>query len=222
MGACCGSCPPSRDGLTARRRRVLTIVLALNAAMFAVESAWSVIAGSSALQADALDFLADTLTYGLTLYVLERSPAVRARAALAKGVSLGIMAAAVLGAAAWRALAAAPPEPGAMGAVAILALAANLTSVLLLYRFRDGDANMASVWQCSRNDAVGNLAVIAAAVGVSVSGGAWPDLAVAVAMAGLFLGSCRTVTRRARRELDAAADQDIWTPDDAVLRENHT
>ena len=203
MGACCGSCSESTDGMTARYRRVLTVVLAINAIMFAVESVWSLIAGSTALQADALDFLADTLTYGLTLSVLERSPAVRARAAMVKGGSLGIMSVLVLGAAVWRAAAAVPPEPIAMGTIAVLALAANLTSVLLLYRFRDGDANMASVWQCSRNDAIGNLAVIAAAAGVTVTGSIWPDIAVAAAMAGLFLGSCLKITRQAWRELEA-------------------
>ena len=202
MGACCGSCSEGGDDLSPRYRRVLTVVLAINAVMFAVEAGWSLIAGSTALQADALDFLADTLTYGLTLSVLGRPLAVRARAALVKGVSLGAMAALVLGTAVWRAIAAGSPEPYAMGTIAVLALAANLTSVLLLYRFRDGDANMASVWQCSRNDAIGNLAVIAAAGGVSVTGSGWPDIVVAVAMASLFLQSSIRIVGRALGELD--------------------
>lgn len=204
MAACCESCPSPADGVTARHRRVLTVVLLANAVMFAVESVWSLIAGSAALQADALDFLADTLTYGLTLAVLTRAPAVRARVALVKGASLGAMAAAVLGMAVWRALAAVPPDASAMGAVAVLALAVNLGSAGLLYRFRNGEANMASVWQCSRNDAIGNLAVIAAAFGVAASGRVWPDIAVAAAMAGLFLASCWNITQRAWRELEAS------------------
>lgn len=189
--------------------------------MFAVEAAWSLIAGSVALQADALDFLADTVTYGLTLSVLTRTASVRARAALLKGASLGAMAILVFGTAIWRAMVAMPPEPLAMGTVAILALLANLTSVVLLYRFRDGDANMASVWQCSRNDAIGNLSVIVAAIGVSASGSAWPDIAVAAAMAGLFLGSCWKITRQAWQELDAAGPM-LRTSDDAAVQGNQT
>jgi len=169
--------------------------------MFLVESSSSLFAGSAALQADALDFLADTLTYSLTLSVLHRPLSVRSRAALLKGASLGLMAILVLGAAIWRFLTGTAPEYFTMETVAVLALAANLASVLLLYRFRDGDANMTSVWQCSRNDAIGNLAVFAAAIGVSISGSAWPDLAVAVSMAGLFLGSCLKITRQALEEL---------------------
>ena len=204
MGACCGSCSDEPAGLSPRYRRVLTVVLAINAAMFAVEVAWSLIAGSTALQADALDFLADTLTYGLTLSVLGQPLAVRARAALVKGASLGAMALLVFGTAAWRALDAGMPEPATMGTIALLALAANLTSVLLLYRFRDGDANMASVWQCSRNDAIGNLAVIAAAGAVSVTASGWPDIVVAVAMASLFLQSSLRIVGRARQELNGS------------------
>ena len=219
MGACCGSCSESAENMTARYRRVLTVVLVINAVMFAVESVWSLIAGSTALQADALDFLADTLTYGLTLSVLDRAPAIRARAALVKGASLGFMAVLVLGAAIWRALAAVPPEPSTMGTIAILALAANLTSVLLLYRFRDGDANMSSVWQCSRNDAIGNLAVIAAAGAVSATGSVWPDIAVAVALAGLFLASCWKITRQSLEELNKCSVKSSAS-NDAVLEGN--
>ncbi len=214
MAACCESCPEGPDTLSARYRRVLTVVLAVNAVMFAVEVTWSLIAGSTALQADALDFLADTLTYGLTLSVLGRPLAVRAKAALFKGASLGVMAALVLGTALHRALDAGTPEATTMGAIAVLALAANLSSVLLLYRFREGDANMASVWQCSRNDAIGNLAVIAAAGAVSVTGSGWPDIAVAVAMASLFLQSSVRIMRRAWRELTEAHTGAMATTDE--------
>ena len=198
--------------MSPRYRRVLSVVLVVNATMFAVEAGWSLIAGSTALQADALDFLADTLTYGLTLSVLGKPLAVRARAALFKGGSLGVMAALVLGTALWRALTAAAPEPFTMGGIALLALAANLSSVALLYRFRDGDANMASVWQCSRNDAIGNLAVIAAAGAVSVTGSGWPDIAVAVAMASLFLQSSIRIVDRAWRELHQSRAGAFETP----------
>ena len=209
MAGCCESCPGDYEGLSPRYRRVLTVVLAINAVMFAVEVVWSLIAGSAALQADALDFLADTLTYGLTLSVLGKPLSVRARAALIKGASLGAMALLVLGTAVYRALGAGQPEPFTMGAIAALALSANLTSVLLLYRFRDGDANMASVWQCSRNDAIGNLAVIAAAGAVSVTGSGWPDIVVAAAMACLFLQSSVRIVGRARRELSASPSEAI-------------
>ncbi|MEI6556774.1 MAG: cation transporter [Rhodospirillaceae bacterium] len=204
MGACCAGCSDGPGTVSVRYRRVLTLVLVINAVMFAVEIAWSLIAGSTALQADALDFLADSLTYGLTLAVLGQPLAVRSRAALLKGASLGGMALLVLGAAVWRGLGWSVPEPLTMSVVAALALAANLTSVLLLYRFRDGDANMASVWQCSRNDAIGNLAVIAAAGAVTLTDSGWPDIAVAVAMAGLFLNSSIRIISRAWRELDGA------------------
>ena len=204
MNACCTHCSEGDAAPSPRAGRALMVVLAINAVMFGVELAWSLVAGSAALQADALDFLADTLTYGLTLGVLGRPAAVRARAALVKGVGLGVMAAMVLAVAAARAVAGDQPEPAAMGLVAFLALAANLGSALLLYRFRDGDANMASVWQCSRNDAIGNMAVIAAAGAVSVTDTGWPDLAVAVAMASLFLQSSLRVVGRARRELARA------------------
>lgn len=202
MGACCGgSCSPRFEGMSPRYRRVLLVVIALNAGMFLFESLGGLAAGSVALQADALDFLCDALTYGITLAVIGRPPTVRAGAALLKGISLGGMAALVFGTTAWRVLGFGVPEPVTMGAIAVLALAVNLLAVLLLYRYRDGDANVRSVWLCSRNDAIGNIAVFAAAGAVAFTGTAWPDLVVAGAMAALFLTSSVRIIRDAAGEL---------------------
>jgi Co/Zn/Cd efflux system component len=186
-----------------RFRRVLWIIIALNAAMFVVEFVAGAIAGSLALQADSLDFAMDAATYGLSLAVIGMAPATRARAALLKAGSLGLIAAWVLGAALWRVFVVAVPEPFTMGAIAIAAFAANVASVALLWRWREGDANIRSVWLCSRNDAYGNLLVLAAAAGVFGTGSRWPDLAVAAAMSALFLQTAILTTRRAMAELRA-------------------
>lgn len=202
---CCGPGAEARfDGASPRYRRVLWLVIALNAVMFAVEVVAGALAGSMSLQADAIDFAADAATYGLTLFMIGRPLAWRASAALLKGLSLGIMGSYVLGATAYRVLVLGTPEPFVMGAVGVAALAVNLGSALLLYRFRDGDANVRSVWLCSRNDAIGNVAVLFAAAGVFGTGTAWPDLAVAAAMAGLFLYSSTRIIAQARAELREA------------------
>jgi Co/Zn/Cd efflux system component len=181
-------------------RRVLWIVIAINAVMFAVEMVAGHLARSQALQADALDFLGDTLTYGMSLAVIGASLRVRAAAALIKGASLTFMGLWVLGATAYRVLVLGIPAAEVMGVVGFLALAANLTSVLLLLRYRDGDANVRSVWLCSRNDAIGNVAVVVAAAGVWGTSTAWPDLIVAAAMAGLFLNSSVQILRQSLAE----------------------
>ncbi|MCC7272053.1 MAG: cation transporter [Alphaproteobacteria bacterium] len=196
------------EGASATYRRVLWLVIALNATMFGVEAVAGALAGSMALQADALDFAADAATYGLSLWAIGRSVATRSTVALAKGASLAVMAAWVLGATAWRVLSALPPEPVTMGAVGVLALAVNVGSALLLYRWRDGDANIRSVWLCTRNDAIGNVAVMGAAAVVAATASAWPDLVVAAAMSGLFLTSSIRILRQAvaeRRRPVAAA-----------------
>jgi Co/Zn/Cd efflux system component len=153
-----------------------------------------------ALQADALDFLADSATYALSLWVIARPPRWRANAALLKGVSLGVLGAWVLAHTLWRVLSPGPPEAIVMGGIGVLALCANLASVLLLLRFRDGDANVRSVWLCSRNDAIGNIAVVIAAGGVFATGTGWPDLIVAGTMASLFLSSSFRIVRHALGE----------------------
>jgi Co/Zn/Cd efflux system component len=186
--------------------RVLWAVIAINAAMFFVEMAAGVMADSQALQADALDFLGDTLTYGLSLYVIGKSLRARTAAALFKGVTLALMGLWVFGDTLYAVLVLGVPRAEIMGLIGFLAFAANLTSVLLLLRFRNGEANVRSVWLCSRNDAIGNVAVILAASGVWASGTAWPDLAVAAAMAGLFLWSATLIILQAVREYRQRGD----------------
>jgi Co/Zn/Cd efflux system component len=186
-------------------RRALGIVIVINAAMFCIEMTAGVLAGSQALKADALDFLADTLTYAMSLAVIGRPLRVRATAALIKGASLAAVGVWVLGSTAYRVLALGVPEAPVMGAIGVLALFANLTSVLVLLRYRDGDANVRSVWLCSRNDAIGNVAVIAAAGAVALTGSAWPDLLVAAVLAGLFSWSALHIVRQALDERRAAS-----------------
>jgi Co/Zn/Cd efflux system component len=198
--ACCGS-ETVFTGRDPAFRRALWLVIAINAGMFLVEFGAGALAGSLALQADSLDFAMDAATYGLSLAVLGMAPATRARVALLKAASLGVVAAWVLGAALWRVFVEGRPEPVTMGAVAIAAAAANLAAVGLLWRWREGDANIHSVWLCSRNDALGNLFVLLAAVGVFGTGTRWPDLGVAAVMAALFLNTSLGVGRRALAEL---------------------
>lgn len=159
------------------------------------------LAGSLALQADALDFLANSTTYGISLAVIGASPHIRAQAAIAKAGSLSIMALWVLGATAYHVLILGLPRADVMGLVGVLALAANAASVLILMRYKDGDANVRSVWLCSRNDAIGNVAVMIAALAVWGTGTKWPDLLVAAIMAGLFLTSSIQILRQSLREM---------------------
>ena len=188
------------EGQSAAYRRALWVVIAINGGMFALEIAAGAFAQSMALQADALDFLADTLTYAASLYVIGRAAQLRANVALIKGASLALMGVGVLGATIYRTVVVGSPDAFVMTGVGGLALASNLASVLLLLRYRNGDANVRSVWLCSRNDAIGNIAVITAAGGVAWTGTAWPDLIVAVAMASLFLHSATLILRQALRE----------------------
>jgi Co/Zn/Cd efflux system component len=189
---------------TAYKRR-LWLVIAINAAMFAVEMGAGQAAQSQALKADALDFLGDALTYGLSLAVIGMAVRVRATAALFKGLSLLAMGAWVLGTTLYHVVYLGVPEAGIMGGIGFLALAANVASVLLLMAWKDGDSNVRSVWLCSRNDAIGNVAVMLAALGVWGSGTGWPDVIVAAAMAALFVTSAVQIIRQARDERRAAA-----------------
>ena len=199
-GSCCGH-DAKFDGVSDEFKKALWMVIAINGIMFVVEMTAGAFAGSKALQADALDFLGDTVTYAISLYVIGMSLRVRATAALVKGLSLGAMGLWVLGSTAYQVLVLGVPSATVMGAVGFLALAANLASVLLLMRFKDGDANVRSVWLCSRNDAIGNVAVVVAAAGVFLTGTAWPDLVVAALMAGLFLWSAAQIVRQAATEM---------------------
>jgi Co/Zn/Cd efflux system component len=176
----------------------------LNAFMFAVELGTSWTSGSLSLLADSIDFLGDAANYALSLAVLGMAQSVRSRAALVKAGCMGAFGVFVLGQALWRLQAGGVPEPATMGAVGFLALAVNGGVAWMLYRYRTGDANMRSVWICSRNDALGNLAVMLAAVGVFGTGSAWPDLMVAGAMAALALWGAATVLTQARGELRTA------------------
>ena len=173
--------------------------------MFGVEIAGGILAGSVSLLADAVDFAGDAANYGLSLAVLAMGLVWRARAALVKGISMGAYGMFVLGKAGWGAVAGGVPEAMTMGSVAFLALLANAGVAALLYAYRDGDANMRSVWLCSRNDALGNVAVMLAAVGVFGSGQGWPDLVVAAIMGGLALSAARSVIAQTLGELRASA-----------------
>jgi Co/Zn/Cd efflux system component len=188
---------PRFDGLDPRYKRILWAVIAINAVMFVVEMAAGHFAGSQALQADALDFLGDTLTYGISLAVIGKSIAVRSTAALVKGMSLTLVGLWVFGSTAYQVLLLGVPKAEVMGSIGVLALAVNMTSVLLLLRYKDGDANVRSVWVCSRNDAIGNVGVMAAALAVWGTATAWPDLVVAAVMALLFLNSSFQILRQA-------------------------
>ncbi|MGY4480334.1 cation transporter [Bradyrhizobium sp. USDA 3364] len=203
--SCCSGGVPVFDGLDPRYKRVLWTVIGINGAMFLTEMIAGQLAGSQALKADALDFLADTVTYGLSLAVIGAGLRVRASAALLKGASLSLMALWVVGSTVYQTLILGVPKAEVMGAIGVLALAANLTSVLLLLPYKDGDANVRSVWLCSRNDAIGNLIVMLAALGVWGTATAWPDLAVAAVMAVIFLTSSVQILRQAWAEYRGAA-----------------
>jgi len=197
---CCGS-NATFEGLSADYKRRLWLVIAINASMFLVEMGAGALAGSQALQADALDFLGDATTYGISLAVIGASIQIRARAALLKALSLSAMALWVLGSTAYHVLILGIPRAEIMGAIGILALAANVASVLILMRYKDGDANVRSVWLCSRNDAIGNVAVMIAALAVWGTATKWPDLLVAAIMAGLFLTSSIQILRQSFKEM---------------------
>ncbi|WP_170566628.1 cation transporter [Ruegeria arenilitoris] len=203
MSGCCGH-DAKFDGVSDDYKRRLWIVIALNATMFVVEMTAGHYAKSQALQADALDFLGDALTYGISLAVIGASIRARTNAALAKGISLFLMGLWVFGSTVYRVFYVGVPEAEIMGIIGALALATNLASVLLLVSYKDGDANVRSVWLCSRNDAIGNVAVMFAALGVWGTASGWPDLLVAAVMASLFLSSAFHIVRQAvaeRREV---------------------
>jgi Co/Zn/Cd efflux system component len=210
MAGCCNTETAAFDGMSADYKRRLWAVIAINAVMFAVEMGAGHWAGSQALKADALDFFGDALTYGVSLAVIGSSLSVRANAALFKGISLVAMGVWVFGSTFHAVLIAGVPSAPVMGVIGILALAANIASVLLLVAYKDGDANVRSVWLCSRNDAIGNVAVMVAALGVWGTATGWPDLIVAAIMAGLFLTSAFQIIRQAmdekRQAMAAAAE----------------
>lgn len=199
MAKCCEN-NAKFDGISDDYKRRLWIVIALNAAMFIIEITAGQLAKSQALQADALDFLGDSVTYAISLAVIGASINVRTNAALFKGVSLFMMGLWVLGSTLYRVFYAEIPEAEIMGVIGFLALMTNLASVLILVSYKDGDANIRSVWLCSRNDAIGNVAVMVAALSVWGTASRWPDLVVAAIMSGLFISSATQIVRQALKE----------------------
>jgi len=185
--------------------RVLWIVLGVNLTMFIVEMIAGLSAGSVSLQADSLDFLGDTANYGISLFVAGMALRNRAIAAFGKGVTMGLFGIWVLASSFWKGFAGAPPEALTMGVVGLAALAANALGFALLSAYRSGDSNMRSVWLCSRNDLIGNCAVLASAIGVARTGAAWPDVLVAAIMAVLALQGAAIVVTQARAELTEGA-----------------
>ncbi|MDP2405013.1 MAG: cation transporter [Hydrogenophaga sp.] len=190
-----------------RWRKALWIALAVNASMFFVELIAGLQANSVSLLADAVDFAGDAANYALSLAVLSMALVWRSRAALVKGVTMFSYGVFVLARAGWMLHTGSVPEPLTMGVVGFIALLANAGVAVLLYAFRAGDANMRSVWLCSRNDALSNVAVMLAAFGVFGTGSAWPDLAVAGVMAVLAISAGVSVVRQARGELAVTAVQ---------------
>ncbi len=201
MSGTCGNNGHDFDGASTAYKHALWAVIAINGVMFVVEMLAGFAAHSTALRADALDFFGDTLTYSLSLIVIGQELKTRAKVAMLKGISLLLMGLFVAGLAIWQMVTASVPQAPLMGGIGALALLANITSVLILLRFRDGDANVRSVWLCSRNDAIGNVAVMVAALMVAVFHSHWPDLIVALAMSALFLSSAVQIITRARSEL---------------------
>ncbi len=204
MSDCCD--PSSIERLRERQRSTLIAVLVINAVMFAVIVAAALVADSSALLADSLDNFGDAVTYALSLAAVAGSLRAKARVALFKGVLILAAALGVLGQVVYRLWVPSVPVFELMGVFSLVALVANATCLALLWRHRDEDINMSSVWECSRNDIAGNVAVFAAAAGVWWFQAGWPDLVVALALALLLLRSGSGVIRSARRELASAAE----------------
>lgn len=196
---CCSA--PATPAIDPKYRRALWVALAVNATMFVVELVASWSSGSVSLLADSIDFFGDAGNYALSLAVLGMALSTRSKVALFKAACMGAFGIFVLGKAAWNLKVGTPPEAYTMGAIGLSAFVANGGVAWMLYRFRTGDANMRAVWICSRNDALGNLAVMFAALGVFGTGSAWPDLLVATVMGGLALSGAWTVLHHARRDL---------------------
>jgi len=202
MADCCGStCAAKTPVVDKRYRRVLAIALVVNLTMFGVELVGGIGANSASLLADAVDFLGDAGNYALSLFVLGLGPVWRSRTALLKGMTMGAYGVFVLGKAAWSLSAGLVPEPITMSLISLLALAANGGVGALLYAYREGDANMRSVWLCTRNDMIGNGAVLFAALGVFGTGSGLPDIVVAAIMGGLALKAAKSVIAQSRLEL---------------------
>lgn len=200
MTSCCNN--DQQGNVTDQRyRKILWIILLLNAGMFIVEVIASWYSGSVSLLADAVDFFADAFNYAISLYVLDKALAIRAKASLIKGSTMGLFGLLVFGNSIYRAATEAVPQAEVMGAIGLLALLVNIGSAWLLYRYREGDSNRESVWICSRNDAIGNVLVMLAAAAVAYTQSPWPDIIVAFFIAALFLRSAWRIYRSAIAEL---------------------
>lgn len=221
MVACTDCASDNADGSLSDPtfRRVLWFALIANFAMFIVEIIASRLGDSISLQADALDFFSDSANYAISLFVVGMALSVRARASLFKGATMAVFGTWVIGSAVWRMIAGSSPEPLTMSLVAMLALTVNVGVAALLYRYRNGDSNRQSIWLCSRNDAIGNLAVLAAAGGVFASGSHWPDLLVAAVIASLNIQAALHVVRLARTELRLVAAECELSPPAAARTE---
>lgn len=202
--SCC-AVPRADARVTRKYRRALWIALAVNVTLFAVEIVASRRSGSVSLLADAVDFFGDAANYAISLLVFSLAPVWRSRTALLKGLSMGAFGVLIIGQIVWAAVHGTVPEAGVMGVVGVIALLANVSVAVLLYTYRDGDADMRAVWLCTRNDAIGNLAVLLAALGVFGTRTGYPDLLVAAVMATLALLAARTVIVHARRELQSSS-----------------
>jgi len=200
MSACCDL---SGD-IPERQRRVLVVVLWINAAMFVTEFAGGLLAHSTALLADSVDMLGDAIVYGFSLHAVARGPAAKARAALVKGIIMAAFGAGVLVEVALKLIAGLVPSAGVMEGIGLVALGANGVCLLLLSRHRADDINMRSAWICSRNDVVANSGVLAAAIAVAVTGSAWPDIVMGLMIAAMFGTSAIGVIRRAREAWSSA------------------
>ena len=211
----CTDCPSDQideQGSNPIFRRVLWIALISNLAMFVVELVASRMGDSISLQADALDFFGDAANYGISLFVAGMALSIRARASLFKSATMAVFGAWVVGSAVYRAIVGSSPEPMTMGGIALLALLVNVGVAALLFRFRNGDSNRQSIWLCSRNDAIGNIAVMLAAGGVLASGSRWPDLLVATVIAALNISAAVRVIRLARVELSCSQEECELSP----------
>jgi len=205
MSGCCSE-SKTFDGMSETYKQRLIWVTIINIVMFGVEMSAGQLSGSQALKADALDFFQDGVTYAISFWVIGKAQSIRATAALFKGLTLLAMGLWVAGSTAYQFMYVGVPHAETMGVIGFLALVANLASVLLLVAYKDGDANVRSVWLCSRNDAIGNVGVMIAALGVWGTATGWPDLVVAAIMAGLFLSSAWQVLNQSIRELKQGND----------------
>ncbi len=201
MDACCAAKAEEVGTLRGKHKNVLIIVLVINAVLFVVEATAGLLANSTALLADSLDMLGDSLVYGFSLYVLWRSPAWKAKAALLKGAIMAMFGAGVLLEVFYKTISGIVPSAETMGIIGALVLLGNGICFLLLFRHRSDDLNMRSTWLCSRNDIIANLSVLVAALGVKILNSSWPDILVGAAIAALFLGSAFTVLRESFLEL---------------------